>query len=172
MKVNGYKLREALRRWQLRRETAASQFKTSLTAFPGEDKPSPIALAETMHRADVAIAQLQTAQTRYNLQAQAHLPGVGPMPLLALVKSIGACLRLEKLWREAAVVKKDKHIYYSKDPELRDADQIAAVRLVSFEQAAERAAAAAQKLGALREAIAIGNAQELEIEDLSGSLFE
>jgi len=171
MKVNGYKLREALRRWQLRRETAASQFKTSLTAFPGEDKPSPIALADTMHRADVAIAQLQTAQTTYNLRAVVNF-GVGPLPLLALVKSVGACLRLEKLWREAAVVKKDKHIYYSKDPELRDADQIAAVRQVSFEQAAERAAAAAQKLGALREAIAVGNAQELDIEDLSGSLFE
>ncbi len=170
MKVTGYKLREALRRWQLRRDTASTQFAGSLVAFPGDDKPKPDAIAATVLAAETAIARLQAAQTRYNLNVNVTVDGMGGVPLLFCTKAVGGLARVEKLWRGATGSEKKRSSLY--DYVTRAKDQEQAVRVVSFDDAAKQAEVHGRKLAALREAIAAGNATELTIEDLDAALFE
>lgn len=172
MKVTGYKLREALHRWQLRRDTASGQFEASLLAFPGEVKPSPQSIVEAVLSAESAIAKLQTAQTKYNVRVSTDVAGVGKVSLLYCVKAIGGNARIEKLWRGAAGAEKKARKSYLYDATTRDKDTLQAVRVVSYDEAAKLAEHFGRRLAALREAVATGNGTELEIEDLDAALFE
>ena len=171
MKVNGYRLREALRRHQLIRETAAAQFTPSLIVFPGEKKQSPFDIAGAVERAELAIAAIQTAQSQYNASVPLLIGGEA-RSLTYAIKRLGALQRVEKLWRVAATGKKDKYAHYRSDsPDRKKADEVIAERAVSPEEAMMAAEIVAKELGALREAIATANARELDI-DLDASLLE
>lgn len=178
MQVTGYALREALRKWQLKRETAAAQFADSLFEFPTArgKKPTPDAIAEKVDRAERAIAALQTAQSVYNHKvwvAWKSPDGEQTVRLTSAIKLIGAFGRIEKLWRVAATGKKDKYAHYrSDDPGRLKEGELLAERTISPEDAAARVETYAAQLGVLRQAVAIGNASALDIEDLDGSLLE
>lgn len=167
MKVTGYRLREALRRWQLRRDTAAGQFPKALTAFPGEDKPEPRGIADKVLQAEIMIATLQGAQTRYNLAVRVSIGGT-EHTLLDCVKRIGGFGRIEKMWRGAAALKEDR---YSYGDLTRQAGTVVAERTITVDDAATKAQSVAALLGEYREAIAVGNAREIELEDLDPALF-
>lgn len=172
MQVTGYKLREALRRWQLRRETAAVQFPETLKVFPGEEKAKPEEMAAIVEKAERAIAALQTAQLRYNGAVNVPYKG-SEIPLITAIKLCGALGRVEKLWRLAATGKRDKYAHYrSDDPTRIKEGEIFAKRAISPEEAAAHVAFMGAELGALREAISIGNASSKDIKDLDASLFE
>lgn len=168
MQVNGYKLREALRRWTLRRDTATGQFPQVLSAFPNEDKPDPKTVAANVLTAETAIAKLQTAQTIYNSRVMLRIHNE-PVSLLGCIKRVGGLGRIEKMWRTAATVKADR---YSYGAETRKADEMVAVRRVTYEAASDMAAQYSRVLAEAREAIATGNAQMVDIEDLDPALFE
>lgn len=171
MKVTGYKLRDALRRWQLRRDTAAAQFPKTLSKFESDDKPTPQAVAETVIKAEAAIAKLQVVQARYNVAVTVETPN-GRQPLIACVKSVGGLARVEKMWRTAAGTEKDRRSIFGGDMGVRDKDHEVAKRTVTVEDAATLAEGIGRRLSALREAIATGNATEIAIEDLDPTLFE
>lgn len=172
MKVTGYKLREGLRAWQLRRETAAVQFPDTLKVFPGEDKPTPESIVAQVEKAERAIAIIQSEQTTYNTNVVITVDGER-MSLLHAIKLVGGLGRVEKLWRVAATGKRDKYAHYrSDDPGRIKADEILAKRAISPEDAAKRVGALATEIGRLREAIAVGNATVIEIENLDAALFE
>lgn len=171
MKVTGYAIREALRRWQLRRDTADSQFNGTLTKFKDEDKASPVDVIQRIMDAEVAIAKLQVLQTLYNSRVTVSVQGVGSnMTLLECIKRFGGLGRVEKHWRDAATVKKDR--YGLSDPSVREEGQLYAERTISFEDASKQAITTGLLLGKLREAVAVGNAREIEFEDLDATLFE
>lgn len=171
MKVTGYKLREALRRWQLRRETAAGQFGDTLKAFPGENKLPPQSVANLVTRAEETIAVLQSEQTVYNTRVSVTVNGVRHS-LLHAIKLVGAYGRIEKMWR-GNIGKKDKYQFYRHDdPNRRKADEIVARPTMTPDEIAKEAANVGTLLAVLREAIAVANATELEHENLDASLFE
>lgn len=169
MKVTGYTLREALRLWQLRRDTAAGQFPKVLTAFKGEGKPSPETIGANVLSAETAIATLQAAQAQYNSSVRVPVAGGRELTLLECIKRIGGLGRVEKLWRTAATVKEDR--YSLTDSKTRKTDEIVAERTVSYEAAGAKAAEYGKLLGKYREAIAVGNAREVDI-DLDAALLE
>lgn len=168
MKTNGYALREAIKQQTLRQETAFRAFSGSLKAFPGETKPHPNEIMETYVRAEKAVAKLQIAQMRYNLMVQVTVTGE-QMALGEAIKRVGGVARAEKLWRSATGPKPDR---YGRDEDERDPSKIIAAPTVAVTEAVARASQMARQAGALREAIATGNAREVEIEDLDASLFE
>jgi len=170
MKVTGYKLREAIRRWELRRKATASQFDDSLHAFEGDEKITPTGVIKTFERSDRAIAELQTAQARYNLVVTARL-GDEELTLCELVKLVGGAGRVEKMWRSAALIKKDRYSYRG-DELTRDPNEVRAKRTISHAEATQMAIRAAKKAGDIRAGIATANATEVEIEGLSADLFE
>lgn len=173
MKVTGYKLREALRRWQRQRDAYSGQFSDSLMAFEGENKPLPDYLAAKIMQCEQAMADLQSAQAAYNLRVRVNVEGVGTgLSLLDCVKQVGGYERLVTMWTNAAKTKKERFLSLREDSaNLRDATKLVAKRTISFEDAARHAAIADKSRVAFVEALAVGNATELEL-DLHPSLFE
>lgn len=163
MKISGYALREALRRWQLRRDTALSQFDGSLRKFQDEDKDPPVQIMERLTRAESVIAVLQEQQTRYNLTVKVSPQGLEPMTLLRAVKLIGGIGRQEKLWRNVAAPTKSSRVFGERQ-DVRDKDQEVARATITVKDASDRAAQIARISGSLRAAIATANASEVELE--------
>ena len=170
MRINGYKLREAMTRFELQRDSVAAQFKGSLHAFEDEKKESPDSLMNTLSAAECAIASLQTAQARYNLEVKVPVQGT-VMSLCKAIKLMGGATRVENLWKVAAGTKKEKGAYYDRGEDLvRNTDQVTAKSVLQPKERLERATKAAQRSAALRSAVAQGNAVEMEI-DLDSKLL-
>jgi hypothetical protein len=170
MRITGYKIREALKQWQLRRDSVETQFSGALFAFEDEQKAHPDEVAESILTAETAIATLQTYQTQYNMGVHVDVEGLGRVPLLTCIKRVGGLGRLEKKWRAASSAKEDR--YGLNEPDTRDPTRLVAKRVVSFDDARKRTEALVKRLGALREAISVGNAQLFEIQNLDAALFE
>lgn len=160
MLVTGYALREAIKQWELRKDAANRVFADSLKVFPGEEKPHPSKLIEQYLAAEVAIAQLQTAQAQYNLLVRIDFEGC-PMTLCEAVKSLGGYSRVEKLWRTAAGG--DKKDRYGHNDDERDPEKIYSVRVVKPAMGIEQSTIAAKRASALRAGIATGNATSAAI---------
>ena len=168
MKVTGYQLREAIRRHELARDTAANLFKDSLHKFQGEDKANPMDAMNQFKEAGSAVVTLQTAQQRYNLAVSVEVQGK-QVTLSEAVKSLGGAGRAEKMWRDAVSQKKDRYDYQNNLERSKDTER--AVRVVPYETAMKQANASAGYAGAVRAAIATGNATEVEIENLDASVL-
>lgn len=169
MQVTGYELREAIKQWELRKDAANRVFDESLKIFPGEEKPHPSKLIEQYLAAEVAIAQLQTAQSTYNLICSFDFEG-RKISLCEAVKSLGGYSRVEKLWRTAAGGKKDRYSYG--DSNERDSTKIYAVQVVTPMQGVEQATVAARRASALRAGIATSNATTVQVDGLNPDLLK
>jgi hypothetical protein len=175
MKVTGYEIREAIRRWEIRRDTAASQFDDSLWRFKDEDRPSSDDAMRAFAEAEAAIARLQAAQVRYNLSIELAALNES-MSLAEAVKRLGGVARAEKMWRAALTrdTVSPRKRYFSLDAgeRTRRADEERAVRSLGTMEVMDRAARAAAFTGALRAGIAEANGRRLEIEGVEPALLE
>lgn len=169
MKTTGYMIREAIKMWELRRDTAAGAYPGSLFAFPEEKKEKPTAIVEQFLTSEKAIAKLHVAQSRYNLAVTCEVQGE-KMTLEEVIKRIGGPARAEKLWRQAAGPKTDRYGYNS--DQVRNEGQVVASKTIETKEAMKLASEAAKTAGKFRQAIATGNTREVEIEDLDPALFE
>lgn len=162
MKVNGIKLREAIKLWAVRLDVASKQFGDSLWQFPNDNRglPTPQELSTQFREADLAIAQLQTAQQTYNLQNMTDFQGV-QMPLALLIKLVGNAGRFSKMWSSAAQnTGRDR---YSSANVSRSKEDEYAERKVSVKDSLSEAGKAAIYASGLRNAIAVANTKELDI---------
>ena len=169
MKVTGYKLREAIRRFELQRDTTVNLFKNALHVFEGEVKVNPLALMEQFRNAELTVATLQEAQQRYNLKVTVDVQGK-KTTLAAAVKLLGGAGRAAKMWRDAVSEKNDRYEYRNNLE--RSKENEVAKRVVAYDAALKEANKADAYAGALRAAIATGNATEIESEGLEPLLFE
>lgn len=177
MKVNGYRIQQALKTASHLRDVAAAQFDDGKTVFPGEEKVTSEEAFRRFVEAENRIARLQTAQSAYNhaVMVDAVVPGEGVsniitrrMPLAEAIRRVGAAGRMEKMWRSVAVNRTDRYSY--RDEGVRDKDSVYATKTTSPGRATEFALAFSRYAGRLREAIQLGNATELEM-DVDESLF-
>jgi hypothetical protein len=162
VKITGYALREAIKRWQLRRDTASNLFDASIRKFEDETKESPVEVMKQLSQAEQAIAALQEVQSRYNLE----VPVMG-MSLCKAIKLVGGAGRMEKMWRNVAAPIKDR---YGRDSDVRDKTQEVAKPTVSSREAAVLASDAARWAGSLRSGISVANAIEIDLE-VNGDLL-
>lgn len=163
MIVTGYLLREAIKQWELRKDAASRVFDTTLTKFPGEEKPIPGDLIDQYFAAEIAIAKLQTAQSAYNLFVSFPFEENEKMTLCEAVKSLGGYSRVEKLWRTASGGGKKDRYYGNSDTE-RDPEKIYAIQVVTPMDGVEKASVAARRASALRAAIATACTQSVDIQ--------
>lgn len=170
MKITGYALREAIKQFELRRDTASRGFNGTLKAFPDEKKDKPQEVVNQYLAAEKAIAQLQVAQMRYNLAVTVEILGE-KMTLAEAIKRVGGPARAEKMWRTAAGPVADRYGGYHNE-DVRDPNQVRSTATVTPQEATKLASASAKQAGAYRAAIATGNAREIELENLDASLFE
>lgn len=172
MKVTGYKLREALRRWTLRRDAALSQFEGSLHKFASDTKATPVEVAARISVAEGRIAALQLAQALYNQRVSVTINGRDVL-LLAAVKAIGPLTRSEKRWRAAAGIGEAKRSrLFSTVATIRTKDAEQAVATITADDAAKLAENDGRELALVREVIAAGNTREVDIEHLDAALLE
>lgn len=169
MKITGYRLREAIKMHELRRNTWAGQFTDSLIKFKDDDKTHPQVISKNFLAEEEAVARLQAVQARYNLAIMVSILGQ-KMSLCEAVKRVGGAGRVEGMWRQAAGGKKERY-GYGNDNE-RDPSKERAQPQMTINEITKEAHLASKFAGALRSAIATANTQELEIEDLDASLFE
>jgi hypothetical protein len=169
-KTTGYALREAIKQQELRRDTAARTFGGTLKAFKDQTKEAPTLVVKTFLTAELAIAKLQTAQMRYNLAVRVDVLGDG-MTLAEAIKRVGGIARAEKMWRSAAGPKPNRYGGLDED-DVRDSTREHAQATITPTEAVKLAAGMAKRTGAIRQAIAVANAQEMVIEDLDPALFE
>ncbi len=169
MKITGYRLREAIKMHELRRNTWAGQFTDSLVKFKDDDKAHPLAIAKNFHAEEEAVAKLQAVQAHYNLTVMVSILGQ-KMSLCEAVKRVGGAGRVEGMWRAAAGGKKERY-GYGNDNE-RDPSKERAHAQMTMTEITKEAQTASKFAGALRSAIATANTQEVEVENLDASLFE
>jgi len=167
MKTTGYELREALKRWKLKRDVAQAAFPKSLKTFEGQDKRSPEDLASELLVAEAAIAKLQATQDSYNTIVSFEVGGE-QMSLCYAIKHLGGLVRVEKLWRDVAVKGEDTRFSYTEPTRLKDHEY--ARDTVTPESAAQQALEIGKVIADLRVAISKGNAVEVET-DCDEALF-
>lgn len=169
MRVTGYQLRDALKTYELRAEAANRAFEPSLVRFASETKKTPDEVAREYTAAHDAIARLQVAQMKYNLAVTVKV-GAMSMTLAEAIKRMAAPVRIAKLWKEAMGKKKDRYGLSGVEV-VRDKDKEYAVASVTAEEATAFAQKSAKEAAAYRSAIAVGNAQEVDIDGLDAALL-
>lgn len=165
-KINGYEIREEIRTHELRRDVLQREFENSLKAFTDDVKRDPRIIAGELRAAEEDVARAQTVQNRYNLLVQVDVQGER-VPLTFVVKAIGSAGRLAALWRNVVGGKKERYSYDRDD--VRKTDEMRAVATITTAAAAEMADEAAKRAGALRAALATGNAVYVHVQE-DGSL--
>lgn len=160
LKVTGYKIREALRRWNLKRDVAYRSFKDCLKRFPDEVKPNPEDVMQEFKKIDHTIALLQVAQDSYNLAIKIDYCG-NTVSLSLGVKLIGGAGRVDGMWREVVAPKEDK---YGTRDDVRSAGDVRVVSNILREVAVKLSEASSQYAAQLRNAVAAANAKEVEID--------
>lgn len=161
MKICGYQIREGIKRWLLLRDTVARQFDGTLFVFEDEGKETPEATMAAYTVADMNLARVEELQQRYNQLVTVQLNDQ-TVTLAFLVKLVGGAGRREKMWREAAVGKKDRYSYREDNVRERDTTKIYAKRAISVELCAERARSAAKFASDVRSLIARSNAIDVD----------
>jgi len=170
MKTTGYMLRDAIRAWEIRRETASGSFNDSLRKFPGEVKPTPAEIVTKIENCELSLAKLQTAQMQYNLSVEVEVKGTR-MTLAEAIKRIGGIGRVQKMWKTAIEGgAKDRHSIYGDDT--RDPTQIRSEVTIHRDDASKLATQARRNQGLFQAAIAVANDKSILIENLDPSLFE
>jgi len=160
--INGYQLREALKRWRIRRDVADKQFKEALWGFKDDEggKPTPQAVAEAYEKADFAIAKLQELQQEFNRNTTVDVGG-RRMTLALAIKLVGGAGRMENMWRTAATDSgRDRYSYREMT---RKADEEHAKRRIKVEDAIGLSDKAANYASQLRSAIAAANARTIAV---------
>ena len=162
MKVTGYKLQQKLKELEQTREVLASQFSENMTQFESDtEKVDLLEVFAKYTATEKQIAELQEAQTQYNLGVSVNVLGES-MTLQGAVKRVGGAGRSEKMWKD--MVKKGETPRYMVSTERsRNKDSEYARRALSVTEALEHARHASKVAGALREAIQTGNVTELEL---------
>lgn len=168
MKITGYRIQHTLRELRHAIDVAVGQFNDSLRVFPGETKRKPTTIMTNLRVAESKLARLQVVQARYNLLVDVKVYDT-EMTLSEAVKLTGGVGRMEAMWRSVASPKKDR--YSIRDEDTRDATAVVAVKTVTQEDATWYAKEAGRYASAIREAIQVGNATELDLET-DPSLFE
>jgi hypothetical protein len=169
MKTTGYQLREAIKRWETRRDAAAAQFSEALWRFKDEDKLSPDDIMGIFTKAEDAVGRLQTVQSKYNLLVQVTVQG-REMSLTEAVKLVGGAGRAEKMWREAST-STGRSLYDGSSRTVKKQDEEHAVRVLALPALLERSTKAARYTSVLKAAIAEANAREADIKDLDSALL-
>jgi hypothetical protein len=163
--ITGFALREAIKRFEMLRETASKQWNDSLFIFDGDkDKTLPEELMKNYREAERAVAALQTCQARFNIQVKVKVLNE-EMTLAEAVKLVGGAGRMEKMWKSHATNTGTDR--YSRSEMARSKDSDYAKRSISVKDCLKRATEAAKFAGAVRAAIAEGNSTKVSLSSIS-----
>lgn len=164
MKVTGYMIREALRRWTTKQQIAAKVFPESVFAFEGESE-HPTKLDHDFWLASTYVAALQALQQKYNMAVTITVKGLREEVKLSLseaIKLLAFASQRSKMWRVAAESNgRDRHMFRELT---RDKDKEVAKRQVSVKECMDKTEEVDRFYASLRGSIASANATEVELD--------
>lgn len=174
MKVNGYKLKEAIKRWENRKAPLLREFQSSFFRKPSQKGRSPEDISKDILNVEEAIASLQEAQAKYNLNTTVSYFLFGEekrLSLLSAVKLIGGIGRVEGLWKAESSKDEDPYdnqkLHYGQTNTQYEWPQ----RTMPLKDVIEKANQQNVYVTALRSGIAEANSKELDI-DIKPELFQ
>ncbi len=169
MLVTGYRLKEAIKMTTLELNAVQSQFDGSLHVFKGEEDDSPFKISDRIKELELNVVDLQTAQDHYNLSVKIKV-GKEIWQLARAIKAVGGAGRIAKMWRTAAYGKKTDS--WDRQRSLtRNKDEEVAKPTVKKQEALEESRNAEKYASQLRNAIAIGNTDAIDIAWVTPELF-
>jgi hypothetical protein len=169
MEVTGLQIKEALKMANLELETWRLQFDESLHAFSDEEKAKPVEVMANVAELEFRVAQLQTAQSKFNLDTIVKV-GSREMPLEMAIKMVGGAGRSSAMWRRAAGAKRRRG-YFSEPNLTRNKDEEQAMPTITNVEALNLAKKAERFASQLRGAIALGNTRKVDIAGLQPEWF-
>lgn len=169
--INGYQIREGIKRFILQRDAAAAAFKDSLFSFEDEEKDGPEQVMSLFETADRNLARLEELQQLYNQSILCNVQGQ-QISLSLCVKLVGGAGRREKMWRESALGKKDRYSYHDDPVRERDNSKVYSKRTLSVKDCSDLSQKAAKYASAIRNAIARGNSTDVSVEKLNVTIEE
>lgn len=168
MKVTGYMLREAVRRWTTVQTVAAKMFPEVTFAFFGDIKDNPLEIDTQYWTAALAVSELQEAQQKFNASIRVKV-GNQEMNLSRAIKLVAFAGQRSKAWKTAACETGKSR--YSDKLMVRDKDSEVAKRQMSVKECLAKQAEIDSFLADLRTAISVANGKEIDIIDLDPKLF-
>lgn len=170
MQITGYKLKEAIQTWEMRRQSLNDEWNLSLAKFEKEEKRTPTEIYKDIRTAELAIAHLQATQAKYNIDIKVDIIGEA-VTLCEAVKRVGGANRLRSMW-DAALEKRRHHSYHHQDdPNVRDPTKEYSEGTVTPQEVAKHKEAAQKYVNALRAGINMANAVSTNL-DIDPKLFE
>lgn len=171
MKINGFDLREAIRHWSARKTLLGKVFVDAGFAYTGESKPAPAEVSAQLEQASRHLAELEVLQAQYNRSQRLHFEG-GEINLAVGLKLAGAMTQQSNMWRGYAERGLLTFAAYRDDlTQGRKADENFAKRQMPSAMAMAKAEDYLRRAAQLRGAIALANANSMELADDLAPLF-
>jgi hypothetical protein len=171
--VNGYTIREALKRWERQRTIASKLFNDCLYRFKDDtNKQSPQDVMQQFQQADTNYAKLQDIQQDYNRNTTVTIGGE-QMRMSLAVKLIGGAGRIEKMWSDSlGHNKQDRYSSYrSGEPLQRSKEVEYAVRQITEKECLQQVQFSSQYASNLRSAIALANTTSVTLTTITDQEF-
>lgn len=166
MQISGYQLREALRHWRSVVESLTIDLKESFRYFDIKEKLDPLLVAEKYKAAEDAVAKIEEAQQRYNLRVNLSIADES-YTLTYAIKAIGMAGRYAAIWKTSTTAGSDRaggRLWGVNTEHVRNKDDVHAKRTIDKETATKMHIAANRHAADIRQAIALANASQLEID--------
>lgn len=168
--ITGNRILDALDFLKERVKNLDAQFKASLYRFEDDEgKRDPREIVQEFEDVQARIARLMEAQAAYNLRVEVEVAGER-MTLQRVLQLIGGANKVKAYWSSAATPDDQTFAFHINTQRQRDKEHEYARRVVSLDEAQERADSATRRALALKQAIRSGNAHEIEL-DVSPDLF-
>lgn len=174
MKINGYRLRAAIKRKEVTLQVAIRTFEESAYQYASDKQKYDLGdLMETVANTEIEITDLQACQSRYNLSVLVPYTNTNDelfhITLCQAVKLVGGAGREEKLWR--SLLPKKERYGFERVPTRSAGDEHAKLA-VNYEELVDYVDSAAKCAANLRANIAVGNNTEVEIPELSEDMLD
>lgn len=169
MEITGLKLRDAIKRWEIRRDSLKIQFENARYKFEDEAKDSPLDLSDKIVQAESNIVTLQCLQIRYNQQVKVRSDLLQKdISIAEGVKLSGAYDRVTKLW--SAQTSSAKH----HGVPTRNADYVVAKEMVPLNIQLQQVERYTKLASHIRTLVSHGNNITVlwDDKDLTSALFD
>lgn len=174
MKVTGYQLKEAIKRWEARKKPLLREFRNSFFRKPSQSGRLPLEIEKDIALVETSIASLQESQAKYNLAITVSYFLFGEekrMSLMNAVKTIGGIGRMEGLWKAESSKEEDPYDNQRLHYGATNTQYEWPKRTMLIKDIVETAAQKNAELTALRAGIAEANSKEFNL-DIDSSLFQ
>jgi len=172
MQVNGYVIKETIKKFLLRKTVLDRLIPESFEQFKRDDESfeqDPVKLAEELDKVCYQIARLEHFRQEYNSNQKIKING-NPMTLSVAIKLFDTYSRIEGLFRNWAAPKADR--YSSRYENKREEGTIYKYPVMTKQEALKKSEHYAALSADIRQQVAFANSNMVTVPEEYESLFQ